>query len=147
MQLRLIDEGEKWDEISLNLLGVRERKTLHRTPPGSLPVEAVRPYITLPPGQSLIHFCVWKYIIIHMTKLSIHGTPFSTDAVLAQARRRVRKRLDFARQGLRIIAVAAEAKGREPSAPQYKKWLQGIGTVEHGALMKLTEEVARWLVD
>ena len=34
-----------------------------------------------------------------------------------------------------------------PSAPQYKKWLQGIGTVEHGALMRLTEAVSSWLVD
>ena len=107
--LREFDGGSRWDDEVLNLFGQSPMKG------------------TIKPGVSLIHFIVWKFIIIHMTQLSIEGKAFRIGAVLDQARSRVARKINTAKFNLEAICMAAEARSTTPKAPQYKKWIGGIG--------------------
>ena len=88
--LREIDGGEKWNQIPLNLLGV--------TTMGGV----------VPPGISVIHFCVWKQIIIELM-----SSTFNPRAVLARAISRLQDRLDAFAKAKDIERLTLLAKGRE----------------------------------
>ena len=60
-----------------------------------------------------------KFFFIHMTMLSLKRQPFFPTHVLAQARRRIRRKLEGAKEGIRICVIQAEAKEREPKLHQY----------------------------
>ena len=70
-----------------------------------------------------------------------------TDTILSQIRRRVRRKIDSAREGLRIEVVRAEARGIEPKAHKYHKWIKGIGTIVNNRALKLHPEVEIHLSD
>ena len=54
--MQKFDGGSSWDDVPLNLFGQDTTKR------------------TIKPGISLIHFTIWKFILIHLTKLSLEGT-------------------------------------------------------------------------
>ena len=97
------------------------------------------------PGLSLVHFITWKFILIHMTMLSLKKQPFFPTHVLAQARRRIRRKLEGAKEGIRICVIQAEAREREPKLHQYRKWLRGIGYIRDNKYMALNEGIEQWL--
>ena len=80
-----------------------------------------------------------------MTRLSIKGTPFVPEIVLTQAKGRVARKINSAKMGLSIAVIRAEAREREPSVMQYKKWLQGIGSIVNNRHMILEDQVIDWL--
>ena len=65
-----------------------------------------------------------------------------TDVILTQVRRRVKRKLDSAREGLRIEVVRADARGTEPKVSRFRKWIRGIGTIENNRTLKLYPEIA-----
>ena len=99
--LRSFDNGERWNDRSLNLLGTyRDRGIVDH-------------------GVSLIHFIVWKFILIALTSLSVNGTPFDVNQILESAKARVYKRIATARYMARKIALRAATRGLTPS---YAAW-------------------------
>ena len=64
-----------------------------------------------------------------------------TDVMPAQIRRRVKRKIDSAREGLRIEVVRAASRGIEPKAHRFSKWIRGIGTIENNRTLKLFPEV------
>ena len=142
--LRHIDGGVRWNDQLLNLMGQHHSITRVLSP---LPVEASPSSGIIPPGISLVHFCTWKFILIHLTLASLNGQPFMTDTILSQIRRRIRRKIDSAREGLRIEVVRAEARGIEPKAHKYHKWIKGIGTIVNNRALKLHPEVEIHLSD
>ena len=74
----------------------------------------------------MLYNATWKFMLIHMTMLSLKGQPFFPTHVLAQARRRIRRKLEGAKEGIRICVIRADAKEQEPKLHQYRKWLRGI---------------------
>ena len=125
-ELRLIDGGDRWDDPTLNLLGQFKNKK------------------TIPPGVSLVHFIVWKFILIHMTHLSLHKTPFRVEEVLKQAKGRISRKIETAKYQLQCIKVRAEARQESPKHPQVTKWMRGIGEIAEGVL-SLKRSVKEWL--
>ena len=109
---RKLDGGNNWDNVTLNLFGQDENKR------------------TIAPGVSLVHFIVWKFIIIHMTQVALEGTTFRIEVVLDHAKKRILRKIDTARFNLRNICMAANARETSPKAPQYHKWINGIGEVK-----------------
>ena len=127
---RKFDGGSNWDNVTLNLFGQDETKR------------------TITPGVSLVHFIVWKFILIHMTQVALEGTTFRINLVLDQARKRILRKIETARFNLRNICMAANARETAPRAPQYHKWIRGIGEVrpEDGMLLiELSPTVLSWL--
>ena len=124
--MRKFDKGERWDMQVLNLLGQYPNLKV------------------VDPGVSLIHFIIWKFIIISLTQMALKNSPFVASTVLELAKRRIKRRIDGARVGLRIIIIRAQAREAEPKYHQYIKWTKGIGEiVDHK--IKLHEEVEEWL--
>jgi hypothetical protein len=143
--LREIDGGARWDDCCLNLFGQHGRHKAPPQPPDSLPTEVSTGGQIIAPGLSLVHFITWKFILIHMTMLSLKRQPFFPTHVLAQARRRIRRKLEGAKEGIRICVIQAEAKEREPKLHQYRKWLRGIGYIRDNRYMTLNEGIEQWL--
>jgi len=124
--MRKFDKGERWDMQVLNLLGQYPNLKV------------------VDPGVSLIHFIIWKFIIISLTQMALKNSPFVASTVLELAKRRIKRRIDGARVGLRIIIIRAQAREAEPKYHQYIKWTKGIGEiVDHK--IKLHDEVEEWL--
>ena len=143
--LRIIDKGNKWDDKLLNLMGQHTEEGMTSYPNELFPRATVGNHKVIPPGVSLIHFIVWKFIIIHMTKLSIKGTPFDPDEVLTQAKSRIAKKISSAKTGLTIAVTRAVAREKEPSVMAYKKWLRGIGIIVDNRYMVIDDLVIDWL--
>ena len=92
----------------------------------------------------MIHFILWKFMLIALTQLAIKGEAFDAQSVIKHARRRVKRRIESARTGLKIIVVQAEARGKAPTCHQYIKWLKGIGTIIDDEIV-LDDIVINWL--
>ena len=80
-----------------------------------------------------------------MTMLSLKKQPFFPTHVLAQARRRIKRKLEGTKEGIRICVVRADAKEQEPKLHQYRKWLRVIGYIRDNRYMALNEGVEEWL--
>ena len=135
----------RWNDSCLNLFGQYGRYKSPPTPPNTLPMEAATGGQCIAPGLSLVHFCTWKFILIHMTMLSLKKQPFIPTHVLAQARRRIKRKLEGAKEGIRICVVRADAQRKQPKLHQYRKWLRGIGYIRDNRYMALNEGVETWL--
>ena len=124
--MRKFDKGDRWDDKVLNLVGQYPNLGI------------------IPPGVSLIHFILWKFVLIALTQVAIKGEIFNVQTVIDYARKRVKRRVESARTGLQIIVVQAEARGKEPKYHQYTKWLRGIGTIVDGEIV-LEDSSYNWL--
>ena len=74
--MRKFDRGERWDMQILNLFGQ---------------------YLNLKvvdPGVSLIHFIIWKFLIIALTQMALKSSPFVASEIIELARRRIKRRID-----------------------------------------------------
>jgi len=129
----------------LNLLGQHSTTLIRRVDDTEWPEEVAVRGKVIPPGLSLIHFIIWKFIIIHMTLLSISGMPFIVDNIISQAKKRIKRKIEGATVGLRCKVLAAEAKGREPKVPAYHKWVRGIGHIQDNRKLVLKKELQEWL--
>ena len=128
--MRKFDRGDKWDDTALNLFGHHPNKKI------------------IPQGTSLVHFTLWKMAIIQMTQLSIEGTPFDINVVIERAKGRLKRKVDTARYNVSNIGIRAASRQITPRAPQYTKWLEGIGTIqeeEDQIKLSLTKDFAEWL--
>jgi len=124
--MRKFDKGERWDDPVLNLFGQHKNKGI------------------IPLGVSLVHFTIWKFILIHMTQLSIEKKPFVCTNVIEQAKKRVKRKIEIAQDNLKAIHITARAKGTTPRAQQYTKWTLGICTVQEDTLIH-SDELTEWL--
>ena len=110
--LRKIDKGEEWDDVKLNLFGEYHNRGM------------------IPPGTSLIHFQVWKMILIGFTKKGIHNTPFDIGSTLQQAYKRIIRKISSIEWQVAATKNSAEAREITPSYHRFNKWLKGIGQVD-----------------
>ena len=141
--LRTLDGGAEWDDARLNLLGVGGSKCVAISPDGERredPSNRVIPY-----GVSMIHFIMWKFVMIGITKLSREGTPFSVLEVIDSAKDRVRDRLTKLKVNLSKKRTAAQARGKPPRLEAERKWVRGIGSVGPDGLFVANEELELWL--
>ena len=127
LSLRPIDGGHSWDDVALNLFG--------QLPGGK----------SIPPGVSLMHFIVWKFIIIDMTLLSLKKIPFDISIVLEKACARIQRKLSKTRLEIALEVFKAQARGRPPDLRRYVRWLEGIGKINLDFEIELTPEVGSWL--
>ena len=127
-RLRDIDGGTDWNDSKLNLLGVYENGAV------------------VSKGVSMVHFVVWKFIIIQLTDNSFNGTPIRGDVILDMAQRRIHTRIGKAIQEVRECLRRAEAKGEEkPRLDHVRSWLKGIGTIDAEGNVKLVKKLHDWL--
>ena len=126
-EMRVLDKGTKWNCLSLNLLGMHPGMRM------------------IPPGISMVHFILWKFILIKLTTVSLSNELFSASLVLESAKRRIEKRILTARQEADIIKRRALVRDREPDYGKLNKWLKGIGEVNSDGRVALSDEFVRWL--
>ena len=127
--MRSFDKGPRWNDVVLNLFGQHGNGRI------------------IDPGVSLIHFVLWKYILISLVKVATQKQAFDAQAVIAYAKNRLRRRISAAETGLRILRVRAESRGaHELHFPQYAKWIRGIGKIESGNII-LDDTFKKWLDD
>ena len=125
-QMREIDGAKNWRDGKLNLLGEFEDRSV------------------VPPGVSLIHFIIWKFILIELTKVGLQGSCFSQDAVLAAAAQRVQKRIAVAEMECRKVELKAKARKTVPDYTKIRKWIKGIGEIVDGRI-KIYEQVLQFV--
>ena len=109
--LRLLDDSPRWDDKTLNLLGV--------LPSGKV----------LPRGISMIHFIFWKFTLIAITKLGLDGTPIDEDEIIRSARERIHTRIKSAKMQLHLTRLEAQSRRREPNFNKMKNSLSGLGRI------------------
>ena len=124
--MRKFDGGSKWDLRTLNLLGQHLNLRV------------------IDPGISLIHFILWKFTLIAITQVSLNNIAFDPNDIIEKSRSRIRRRIESARVGLRILEVQALARNEEPKHSQYSKWIRGIGKIENCKIV-LNKQVYDWL--
>ena len=134
-QLRSIDGEENWDDVKLNMHGERSTPNMF----GERSTKAI-----VPPGVSLVHFIVWKYILIELTKTGMGNTTFSTSRVLSAAAKRLKRRLGAADIEHRKRCMYAIARGEEPTFEKLTKWLHGIGKLVDGRIV-ISEKVLEFV--
>ena len=98
----------------------------------------------MPPGVSLVHFVVWKYVLIELTKMGTESHIFSQDTVLKSASKRLERRLKTAEVERLKALQRANARGEVPNFDKIKKWLRGIGDITDGKIT-LKKEVTEFL--
>ena len=127
--MRKFDQGSRWNDVVLNLFGQHSNGR------------------TVDPGVSLIHFVLWKYILISLVRVAKQKQAFDVREIISYAKKRLRRRISSAETGLRILSVRAESRGiQEPHFPQYNKWIRGIGKVESGNII-LDVTFKKWLYE
>ena len=94
----------------------------------------------------MIHFIVWKFILIGMTQLSLENKPFVPSVVLRKAKARIKRKIGVARYNLETLYTRAQARGLDLKAPQYIKWTRGIGEVEENKII-LYDSIVDWIDD
>ena len=72
--LRLLDGGPKWDDVPLNLLGVKGRHTVRG-------------------AVSAAHFHVWKFVILMLMDMTERVVPNPTASILRSASERLENKI------------------------------------------------------
>ena len=94
----------------------------------------------------MIHFVIWKFIIIKLTENAHNGTPVNGDVVLDRAKRRIHTRIGKAIQEVRERQRKADAQGEEqPKLDQVRSWLKGIGNIDDDGNVMLIDKLKEWL--
>ena len=125
--LRTIDKGTSWDDAKLNLLGEYDNRG------------------TIPPGISMVHFNVWKFILIDITKKGIKDAPFLPEKVLKSSATRINKRLESIQYVITSTINRADARGIRPSFEAPRKWIRGLGAIDDEGCMSLVPSVSTFL--
>ena len=94
----------------------------------------------VPPGISVIHFCVWKQIIIELM-----SSTFNPRAVLARAISRLQDRLDAFAKAKDMERLTLLAKGRESSPKSIHKKLNGITHIDSDGDVMMRPDILRWM--
>ena len=94
----------------------------------------------------MVHFIIWKFIIIQLTDNSFNGTPVRGDLILDMAQRRIHTRIGKAIQEVNECLRKAESRGDEkPRFDHVRSWLKGIGTVDGDGKITLIKKLRDWL--
>ena len=125
--MREFDGGNHWNDKKLNLFGQYNSGKI------------------IEPGISLIHFNLWKFILIQITQVSLHGKKFDVTEIIEFTRKRIKRKIETAKKSIRIIQVRQLARGNEKvRTPQFKKWIRGIGKIDNGKIV-LHDALSNWL--
>ena len=122
--LRKIDKGSEWDDVKLNLFGMYHNKGV------------------IPAGTSLVHFQIWKIILIGITKKGLYGTQFDCKKAINQACKRVIRKLSAIEWQVNATRNRAEARNTTPCYHRYNKWLKGIGEVDAQGKLSINTEMS-----
>ena len=108
---RVLNGSTDWNDEKLNLLGEYANKAV------------------IPPGISLIHFMVWKRILIELIAGGLSTKAFSQDTVLKAAAKRLERRLKTAEMERLKTLQRANARNEKPNFSRLQKWLDGTGAL------------------
>ena len=95
----------------------------------------------IPEGTSALHFILWKFTIIALTKASIEGAPIDPLNIVDSAMRRLREKIKSLSYSMTAEANRAEARGSKPDLRKYRRFLEGIGTVTPDGKIELNDEL------
>ena len=124
--LRLVDEGGRWNDKSLNLLGVKGRGVVKR-------------------GASAIHHMVWKHIIPELVRVDVKGARFQEKEVQERAARRYVKREEAMEVAMKLHKQRCEAQGGKFDEGSYNQRLDGIAEVTEEGEVVRSEGLRQWL--
>jgi hypothetical protein len=126
--LRTVDEGSKWNDARLNLLGVKGRGVVKK-------------------GVSAVHMMMWKHVIPELVRTETKGAEFQTKQVLARAARRYLKREGALKVRVKLYMNKCEARGLKPRMDTFNSAVDGIAEVtEDGELIR-GDNLQKWIDD
>jgi hypothetical protein len=142
--LRLLDGGNRWDDARLNLFGMGAQPSVAISREGEVIETPSMKMVDV--GVSMVHFIVWKFIFIAITKLNLYGTPVSATEIQEQAQNRVKDRIKALTVRLRKKLVVAQAKNKPPNFDKERKWIRGLGDISDTGELTMNEAYDLWLI-
>ena len=115
--------GRCQDEPTSNLLGVNAFKGV------------------IPEGTSALHFMLWKFMLIALTKNSLDGDPITPTDIIDRAMKRLREKIKATRYAITLEINRSESRGKDPDFKRFRRYIAGIGTVEQDGALKLHDEL------
>ena len=121
--MRQFDGAESWDDTRMNLLGVNPFKGV------------------IPEGTSALHFNLWKFTLIALTKASLEGAPIMPSYIIDSAMRRLRGKIQALSYSISTEKNRCDSRGTVPDFRKYNKLLEGIGSVTPEGYISLEEDL------
>jgi hypothetical protein len=121
--MRKFDKAERWDDARMNLLGINAFKGV------------------IPEGTSALHFMLWKFTLIALTKKSLEGDPIVPTDIIDKAMRRLREKIKAVRYSITKEKTKSESRGTTPDFRKFKRYIEGIGTVTQEGGLQLHDEL------
>ena len=121
--MRKFDDGPRWDDARLNLLGVNDMKGIP------------------PEGTSTLHFMLWKHILLQMTMFSLKGIPPDQQQIIDKAVLRLEKRISALEYDITCMYCKSESRDTPPNLKPATRRLKGIGEVLDTGKIKLHPEL------
>ena len=107
--MRKFDEGEGWNDLGMNLMGVNKMKGV------------------VPQGVSALHFMLWKFTLIQLTLNSLQGCPINPHEIIDRAVRRLHRRTKTLEYELQCEYCKSDARETELSLGKFNNRVKGIG--------------------
>ena len=98
-----------------------------------------------PRGISMVHFIMWKFIMIAITANSMDGLPVSALSIIDNARRRVKDRLTKLKVRLSKKVAQALSRCQPVNLAAERKWIEGLGSIDDEGNFEANEALDLWL--
>ena len=121
--MRKFDGASDWDDARMNLLGVNAFKGV------------------IPEGTSALHFMLWKFTLIALTKSGMEGAPVIPTTIIDSAMRRLREKIKAVRYNVTLERTRCEARETTPDFRKFGRVLEGIGEVTKEGYVRLNDEL------
>ena len=93
----------------------------------------------------MVHFIMWKFIMIAITANSKDGLPVSALNIIDNARRRVKDRLTKLKVRLSKKVTQALSRCQPVNLAAERKWIEGLGSIDDEGNFEANEALDLWL--
>jgi len=122
--MRKFDGAKEWNDTRMNLLGVNAFKGV------------------IPEGTSALHFMLWKFTLIALTKAGMEGAPIVPNSIIDSAMRRLREKIKSIRYSVTLEKTRCESREVKPDYRRFRRFLEGIGDVTEDGAVRLNDELS-----
>ena len=109
--MREFDKATAWNDVRMNLFGVNSFKGV------------------VPEGTSTLHFMLWKFTLIALTRSGLYGEPIDSTHIIDSAMRRLRNKIKALGHTIILDKNRSESRGLTLDIRKYTRKLEGIATV------------------
>ena len=141
--LRALEGGGPWLDYHMNLMATGWTDCV------AIPLGGDNVWVpsrkVAPRGISMVHFIMWKFIMIAITANSMDGLPVSALSIIDNARRRVKDRLTKLKVRLSKKVAQALSRCQPVNLAAERKWIEGLGSIDDEGNFEANEALDLWL--